>query len=197
MVAVQDAMVSWKSSMPMTFPCLSFALNAKIVMTLRPMLLATVVSNTTSHSWSTVNSVRRSNDGSELFVIGTSDCHRVSGLGPGRGTCRRFVALDGELRLSASNPWRRKDWTYLASIGCNVYLQRCTCESSCGSKTSIATRCMMIQIESIVLAWCDEQRTALFIEQTLAGEFDSIHMCLRVRPALESPQQHGRCQHCA
>lgn len=54
-----------------------------------------------------------------------------------------------------------------------------------------------IQIESIVLSWCDEQRTVLFIEQTLAGEFDSKDMCRRVWPALESTQQHGRCQHCA
>lgn len=54
-----------------------------------------------------------------------------------------------------------------------------------------------VQIESITFGWmnCDEALAS--IEQTLSGEFDHHEWSKPVRPTLQTPKEHGHCQHCA
>lgn len=53
-----------------------------------------------------------------------------------------------------------------------------------------------VQIESITFSWCDFDAALRFIKATLAGEDDENDFSRDVHPALESPEEHGRCHHC-
>lgn len=53
------------------------------------------------------------------------------------------------------------------------------------------------QIESITFGWCDLAKSLRFVREILAGEYDRSHYRHEVKPSLESPEQHGRCPHCA
>jgi hypothetical protein len=53
------------------------------------------------------------------------------------------------------------------------------------------------QVESITFGWCDYEKALAFIQATLAGEDDGNDWARPVSPALQSPQEHGRCGHCA
>ena len=54
-----------------------------------------------------------------------------------------------------------------------------------------------VQIESITFGWCDEAKALEHIRATLAGEYDRSDFAHEVAPTIESPEQHGRCPHCA
>ena len=54
-----------------------------------------------------------------------------------------------------------------------------------------------VQIESITFSWCDETRALEYIRDTLAGRFDHSDFRHEIRPVLQTPEQHGRCPHCA
>lgn len=54
-----------------------------------------------------------------------------------------------------------------------------------------------VQIESITFGWCDEPKALEYIRGTLAGEDDQNSFRRQVAPVLQSPEQHGRCPHCA
>ena len=54
-----------------------------------------------------------------------------------------------------------------------------------------------VQIESITFGWCDEATALDFIRRTLAGHDDRNDFRRDVAPRMESPEQHGRCPHCA
>jgi hypothetical protein len=53
------------------------------------------------------------------------------------------------------------------------------------------------QIESITFSWCDEQQALELIRRTLRGEYDASEFAHDVRPRLQTPDEHGRCHHCA
>ena len=53
------------------------------------------------------------------------------------------------------------------------------------------------QIESITFGWCDAAKALAYIQETLAGHYDGGDFRREVAPVLESPEQHGRCAHCA
>ena len=53
------------------------------------------------------------------------------------------------------------------------------------------------QIESITVSWCSSNELLRFINRTLAGEDDASDFAHEVHPILQTPQEHGRCQHCA
>lgn len=53
------------------------------------------------------------------------------------------------------------------------------------------------QIESITFGWCDAAKALEYIHETLAGHYDRSGFQCQVAPALETPEQHGRCAHCA
>lgn len=54
-----------------------------------------------------------------------------------------------------------------------------------------------VQIESITFSWCDYDAALRFIKATLDGEDDENDFRREARPVLESPEDHGRCHHCA
>jgi hypothetical protein len=84
-------------------------------------------------------------------------------------------------------------------IGCYYWLNDAT--SPDGAQEYAVLRLVdgryFVQIESITFSWCDPETTLLFIHRTLAGEFDGTPWRQHVRPYVESPLEHGRCQHCA
>jgi hypothetical protein len=54
-----------------------------------------------------------------------------------------------------------------------------------------------LQIESITFSWCDFAKALAYIERTLRGDDDGNDFAREVTPVLETPDQHGRCHHCA
>ncbi len=55
----------------------------------------------------------------------------------------------------------------------------------------------LVQVESITVSWCDEQKLLSFIQHTLDGKDDRHNWCCEVTPHLQFPEEHGRCPHCA
>ena len=55
----------------------------------------------------------------------------------------------------------------------------------------------IMQIESITTSWCNASEMLRFINRTLAGEDDNSYFAGEVTAILQTPQEHGRCQHCA
>ena len=53
------------------------------------------------------------------------------------------------------------------------------------------------QIESITFSWCDRSRAREFIDETLNGKDDNNEFARQVKATIQSPEEHGRCQHCA
>jgi hypothetical protein len=53
------------------------------------------------------------------------------------------------------------------------------------------------QIESITFGWCTYDRALQYIQEVLRGDYDKADWARPVNPAVESPEQHGRCGHCA
>lgn len=53
------------------------------------------------------------------------------------------------------------------------------------------------QIESITTSWCNSDEMLQFIRRTLAGEDDNSYFSGEVIAILQTPQEHGRCCHCA
>lgn len=54
-----------------------------------------------------------------------------------------------------------------------------------------------VQIESITFGWCDEADALQYVRHTLAGKDDRNSFRRPVDPVLETPEEHGRCGHCA
>jgi hypothetical protein len=54
-----------------------------------------------------------------------------------------------------------------------------------------------LQIESITFGWCDETKALGYLQEILAGGYDRSRFSHEVQPVLETPEQHGRCRHCA
>ena len=54
-----------------------------------------------------------------------------------------------------------------------------------------------LQVESITFSWCDYDESVEHIQRTLRGEDDGNHFAHEVAPVLQTPEQHGRCCHCA
>lgn len=54
-----------------------------------------------------------------------------------------------------------------------------------------------VQIESITFGWCDRTKALTYIQDTLAGKYDRSEFRPEVAPTLQTPEQHGRCSHCA
>lgn len=55
----------------------------------------------------------------------------------------------------------------------------------------------LLQVESITFGWCDYDTSLAYIQQALRGEFDASTFAHEVHPRLQTPQEHGRCHHCA
>ena len=55
----------------------------------------------------------------------------------------------------------------------------------------------MLQVESITFGWCSRDESLTYIQQALRGEFDANDFAREVQPRLQTPQEHGRCHHCA
>ena len=54
-----------------------------------------------------------------------------------------------------------------------------------------------LQVESITMSWCTTAEATEFIRRAVAHEYDDADYVSRVAPVVETPQQHGRCRHCA
>jgi len=54
-----------------------------------------------------------------------------------------------------------------------------------------------VQIESITFGWCTEIKALEHIQATLEGRYDASDFSHEVAPTIETPDQHGRCHHCA
>jgi len=55
----------------------------------------------------------------------------------------------------------------------------------------------IMQIESITFSWCDLDQALEFIQRTLAGKDDNNSFVCEIHPHLQTPLEHGKCQHCA
>jgi len=54
-----------------------------------------------------------------------------------------------------------------------------------------------VQIESLTFSWMTLNQARDIILRVLAGEFDRERYDMLKAERLESPEQHGRCHHCA
>jgi hypothetical protein len=54
-----------------------------------------------------------------------------------------------------------------------------------------------VQIESLTFSWMTPEQAIDMIGRVLAGEFDGDAYDVITAERLETPQQHGRCPHCA
>lgn len=54
-----------------------------------------------------------------------------------------------------------------------------------------------LQIESITFGWCSYEKGLQYIREILAGRYDDADYARTVRPRLQTPEEHGRCHHCA
>jgi len=54
-----------------------------------------------------------------------------------------------------------------------------------------------VQIESLTFSWMTLNQAQDIIRRVLAGEFDRERYDMLKAERLESPEQHGRCHHCA
>lgn len=54
-----------------------------------------------------------------------------------------------------------------------------------------------MQIESITFGWCNYDKALRYIRETLVGDYDNSDFARTVRPRLQTPEEHGRCQFCA
>ena len=53
-----------------------------------------------------------------------------------------------------------------------------------------------VQVESITMSWCTYDKALEYIQETLRGEYDHAAFAREVNPAIETPEQHGRCHLC-
>ena len=90
-------------------------------------------------------------------------------------------------------------WTLCTGIrlGGYLFLNDSTCEDGAQEYAVIKETegGQLLQVESITFGWCDRDSALAYIRRTLAGEFDAGGVPLTAR--LETPEQHGRCPHCA
>jgi len=56
-------------------------------------------------------------------------------------------------------------------------------------------RCL--QVESITMSWCAGAEALDYIRRAIAGEYDDADYASTVAPVIDTPEQHGRCAHCA
>ena len=54
-----------------------------------------------------------------------------------------------------------------------------------------------LQVESITFSWCSCEEALALIHRSLRGEDDGNEFAGEVSPQLQTPQEHGRCRHCA
>ncbi|MCA9073713.1 MAG: hypothetical protein KDA93_01680 [Planctomycetaceae bacterium] len=54
-----------------------------------------------------------------------------------------------------------------------------------------------LQLESITVGWCDEPQMLHYINAALMGEYDISDFVHEVFPKVQTPEEHGRCPHCA
>jgi hypothetical protein len=55
----------------------------------------------------------------------------------------------------------------------------------------------LIQIESITCGWCTRAKALQHIQETLRGGFDESDFAREVKAVIQTPEDHGRCPHCA
>ncbi len=55
----------------------------------------------------------------------------------------------------------------------------------------------IMQIESITFSWCNFDQALRFIQMTLAGMDDNNSFACETVTTLQTPLEHGKCQHCA
>jgi hypothetical protein len=53
------------------------------------------------------------------------------------------------------------------------------------------------QIESWTVSWMQPETLAQNVDNCLAGKLDDCDWAHSVTPTLQTPQEHGRCRHCA
>lgn len=53
------------------------------------------------------------------------------------------------------------------------------------------------QIESVTFSWCDFERALQMICEITGGAVDDAPCARPVAPAIDAPEAHGRCRHCA
>ena len=46
------------------------------------------------------------------------------------------------------------------------------------------------------MSWCTYDKALEYIQETLRGEHDDAEFAHEVNPAIETPEQHGRCHLC-
>ena len=54
-----------------------------------------------------------------------------------------------------------------------------------------------LQVESITVSWCTAQEALNHVRRAMAGEYDDSDHAFAVAPVVQTPEQHGRCLHCA
>ncbi len=109
-------------------------------------------------------------------------------------------------RLASSEELARKlhriVWTCCTAFELGGYLWLNDSTSPDGAtEFAVLKRCSvdgrLLQVESITFSWCDYDETLQYIQQALRGEFDDGNFVQEVQPQLQTPDEHGRCPHCA
>lgn len=86
------------------------------------------------------------------------------------------------------------------SLGGYLWLNDATCPDG-GQEYAVVKKCgpgsRALQVESITFSWCDYDAALEYIQRTVRGDDDKCDFAREVHPHLQSPEEHGRCLHCA
>ena len=104
-----------------------------------------------------------------------------------------------------SPEWLAEQLTQYTFCGCNgfqlagyVFVNDATCAD--GAQEYAALKLAgdhYVQIESLTFSWMTPTQALDVIRRVLAGEFDAEQYAIIDPGRLETPEEHGRCHHCA
>ena len=115
---------------------------------------------------------------------------------------RRWVVTPVESAEDLVRKLTEHTWTCCTAfaLGGYLWLNDATCPDGAQEYATIK-RCgrngKPLQVESITFSWCDCRAALRYIRRTLRGEDDDNDFAFEVSPTLETPDEHGRCRHCA
>lgn len=115
---------------------------------------------------------------------------------------RRWVVTTVESAEDLAQKLTDHTWTCCTAfaLGGYLWLNDATCEDAAQEFSVVkrdGPRGRPLQIESITFSWCAVEEALRFVERTLRGEDDDNDFAVEVSPILETPEEHGRCPHCA
>ena len=104
-----------------------------------------------------------------------------------------------------SAEWLAEQLTQYTYCGCNgfqlgdyLFVNDATCADGAQEYGVLrAAGDHFVQIESLTFSWMTQPKALAIIRRVLAGEFDQEQYDTVDRRRIQTPEEHGRCHHCA